>query len=347
MTMQAPYPADTRARGWRFALDTERIRQSDTWAITPAEARPWLLMLWMVAWEQVPCGSLPRDEALIAARIEMPPKLWAKHRAALLRGWDLADDGRRYHRVLTERVVEMMTTRRRESDRKALARARKGDASTEESHGCPTDVPLDNHGTTAGLHPESDTGTGTGTGTYTNTKDTHPLPPLPASPPPSPPPTPAPAASPPAAVAAAPPAPPRKRGGAVSAPGLGVPELVAEGVEPQAAADWLAVRKAKGMPLTVTAWRQTCDEAAKARIAPAEAVRIAAGSGWAGFRADWLHADGAAAAGGGRLSARVAEGAKWSRHLGLDRPSPPPAERRGTAEIIDLEAINAARPALG
>lgn len=166
MTIPAPYPPDTRARGWRYELDYERIRQSDTWALAGPEARPWLLMLWLVAWEQTPCGSLPGDEALIAARIEMPPKLWAKHRAVLLRGWELADDGRRYHRVLTERVIEMMEARRRESDRKALARARKAAGEAKESGGSPTDVPRDNHGTPTGLHPESDTGTGTGTGTY-------------------------------------------------------------------------------------------------------------------------------------------------------------------------------------
>jgi hypothetical protein len=166
----APYPADTRARGWRFEVDTERIRQSDTWALASPESRPWLLMLWMVAWEQTPCGSLPGDERLIAARIDMPVKAWAKHREVLMRGWELADDGRRYHRVLTERVTEMMKARRRESDRKALARARASAATPQEDGKSPTDVPRDKHGTDAGLlpglHPESGTGTGTGTGTY-------------------------------------------------------------------------------------------------------------------------------------------------------------------------------------
>ena len=68
----APYPADTRAKGWRFELDMEQVRQSDTWALSPAEARPWLLLEWAVAWEQTPCGSLPNDDTLIAARLEMP-----------------------------------------------------------------------------------------------------------------------------------------------------------------------------------------------------------------------------------------------------------------------------------
>jgi hypothetical protein len=43
--LEPPYPADTRAAGWRFDLDTTRIRQSDTWTLARPEIRPWLLML--------------------------------------------------------------------------------------------------------------------------------------------------------------------------------------------------------------------------------------------------------------------------------------------------------------
>ena len=164
MTIPAPYPTDTRAKGWRFELDMERARQSDTWAIASPEARPWLLMLWATAWEQTPCGSLPNDDELIAARIGMPAKLFAKHRAILLRKWWLADDGRLYHGVLVQRVTEMMKTRRSEADRKAAARARDAarmaDGVAPDSGG----VPVLSHGTDAGLPPESGTGTGTGTG---------------------------------------------------------------------------------------------------------------------------------------------------------------------------------------
>ncbi len=150
----APYPADTRAKGWRFELDMERVRQSDTWTLAAADAKPWLLLLWATAWEQTPCGSLPSDDALISSRLGMTGKAWAKHKAVLLRRWWLADDGRLYHDVLAERVGEMMRTRRKEADRKALARGKPAQ-----------NVPRDNHGTPKGLHPESGTGTGTGTGT--------------------------------------------------------------------------------------------------------------------------------------------------------------------------------------
>lgn len=161
MSNAAPYPADIRAKGWRFELDHERIRQSDTWALASAEQRPWLLMLWLTAWEQTPCGSLPSSDELIAARIGMPIKTFVKNKPVLMRGWVEKEDGRLYNATLTERVLEMMATRRKETDRKALARLK----TNAESCGNPVVVPWDNNGTDAGIHPESDTGTGTGTGT--------------------------------------------------------------------------------------------------------------------------------------------------------------------------------------
>jgi hypothetical protein len=157
LTFPAPYPADTRAKGWRLELDHERIRQSDTWAITPAEIRPWLLMLWMTAWEQTPCGSLPNDDALIAARIGMAPKAFAKCRDKLMRGWTLADDGRQYHAVLTQRVGEMLERRRKDAERKGKQRGIPP-ASPPNPHGVPRDADVTD-GTSTG------TGTGTGTGT--------------------------------------------------------------------------------------------------------------------------------------------------------------------------------------
>lgn len=155
-----PYPADTRAKGWRFEVDHERIRQSDTWALASPELRPWLLMLWMVAWEQTPCASLPDDEALIAARIGMPAKTLQKHKSVLLRGWQKASDGRLYHATMTERVLAMLEYRRKEAERRNRNRGK--------PHGDP-DV---SRGTPEGQQQEShetpDTGTGTGTTSEAN-----------------------------------------------------------------------------------------------------------------------------------------------------------------------------------
>lgn len=119
-----PYPAATRSKGWRFELDVERIQQSDTWALAAPMARPWLLMIWTVAWQQVPCGSLPSDDELIVARLGIEPEFFAAHRKVLLRGWWLAEDGRLYHDTIVDCVMAMLAARDKERARKAEYRAR-------------------------------------------------------------------------------------------------------------------------------------------------------------------------------------------------------------------------------
>lgn len=156
----APYPADTKAKGWRFELDYERIDQSGTWALAAQagqEARPLLLMQWLVAWRQEPCGSLPSDEEVIAALIGVNFKLWTKYRKVLMRGWWLADDGLLYHPTITARVLEMLDYRRKTAERVAKHKA----AMREKQ--------LGNALPTESLTVKNDTGTGTGTNINTNT----------------------------------------------------------------------------------------------------------------------------------------------------------------------------------
>lgn len=74
---------------------------------------------------------------------------------------------------------------------------------------------------------------------------------------------------------------------AADPPPMTIDDLVDEGVERQHASDWLKVRRAKKAPLTPTAWAGLKAEAEKAGITPAEAVRIAAGESWQGFKAAW------------------------------------------------------------
>jgi hypothetical protein len=159
----APYPADTRAKGWRFELEYERIEQSDTWAI--AEEVPMaqhaLLFMWLAAWKQEPCGSFPNDEAVIRSKCRVPPKLWPALRSVLLRGWWLADDGRLYHPTITARVMEMLEYRRKTAERVAKHKAAKRDE--RAGNALPTQTP--------GV--KNDTGTGTGTGTNLGDTEDH------------------------------------------------------------------------------------------------------------------------------------------------------------------------------
>lgn len=146
---EPPYPKEIRARGWRFELDMERVRASDTWTLADPELRPWLLMLWATAWGNHPIG-LPGDERLIAAQIGMPYRTFQAHREILLRGWTMHADGRLYHATITERVLEMAKNRRHEADRKALQRADKKQRLAEN-------VPTMSRGTPPGVRDQPPT----------------------------------------------------------------------------------------------------------------------------------------------------------------------------------------------
>ncbi|MCG2596121.1 helix-turn-helix domain-containing protein [Achromobacter insuavis] len=92
-------------------------------------------------------------------------------------------------------------------------------------------------------------------------------------------------------------------GGSKPGDTLGVKDLVAVGVDRQHAQDWLKVRKDKKTPLTRTAWDLVVQEAEKAGLSVAEAVRISAENSWAGFRASWMDKAKAEANGGGGAAA--------------------------------------------
>ena len=66
-----------------------------------------------------------------------------------------------------------------------------------------------------------------------------------------------------------------------------VSALIAEGISPQVAEDFITQRKAKRAPLTKTALAGIKNEAAKARITLEDALRTCIERGWQGFKADW------------------------------------------------------------
>lgn len=125
MSVPVPYPADTRAKGWRFEVDMEAVKASDTWLLAKTGAiRGALLLLWSEAWQQTPCGTLPNDDELIALLIDMPTATFAKNRKVLMRGWVEASDGRLYHETITKRVLSMLAKRANDAERSATRRAR-------------------------------------------------------------------------------------------------------------------------------------------------------------------------------------------------------------------------------
>lgn len=149
----APYSADTRARGWRFEVDTEKVKASETWLRAKrGDVKGALLLLWSEAWQQTPCGSLADDDELIALLIDMPAPAFAKHRAVLMRGWWKADDGRLYHDTITERVLAMLAKRAKDAKRAADRRGR-----ADDHPPTPPEVADVSRVTHTGVGPEFDT----------------------------------------------------------------------------------------------------------------------------------------------------------------------------------------------
>lgn len=245
-----PYPATTKAGGFKFELDCERIAQSDTWALASTRQRPLLLMLWFIAWQQTPCGSLPADDVLIAARLGLDADAFQSDKAILLRGWAEASDGRLYHPVITELVLEMMGRKAGNAQRQAAYRQRRQSAGQADDKR-ETDDAVTRYSSVSDNTTTTTITTNTSLSDERDSTNTH------------------------------------ASGKGKSKAALGVADLVAEGVEQQHAEDWLKVRTAKRAPLTQTAWDDVKAEAAKAGITPADAVRVSATNSWQGFRATW------------------------------------------------------------
>ena len=248
-----PYPADTRAKGWRFEIDYEKVEQSDTWSLA-AEipmAQPALVMMWLMAWKETPVGSYPNDENLIRAKCKLPPAVWAKVRDVCMRGWWVATDGRLYHDTIVLRVEAMLVKRAKYAKRTADNRARRTESGV--SH---TDVTRDTPVTHAGPACEFDT-KHQAPSTRTEEEKT-------------------------------PKAPRKRRAAAAEQQLVSVGDLMSEGVSQQHATDWLLVRKGKSLPLTQTAWDGVKAQATEAGLSLDEAVRISAVNGWGGFKASWV-----------------------------------------------------------
>ena len=277
-----PYPATTEPGGFNFELDYERIVQSDTWALAVAPyQRPLLLMLWFVAWQQNPCGSLPTDDVLIAVRLGLSLDEFQQAKPILLRGWTEASDGRLYHPTLTELVLGMIGRKARETQRKAAYRQRQREGNL--SRGTNVGQSGDGRGNTPEDTRDSNGSDDTTTTTITTTINE----------------------SIPDGIDSV---KTRKTTGALS-----LSDLVAEGVDKQHAEDWLTVRKVRRAPLTRAAWDDVKTEATKAGITPAEAVRIAATRSWQGFQASWLEINNKG------TSSSNARSSRHSRHSGFDQ----------------------------
>jgi hypothetical protein len=112
MTAELPaplVPPEVDLTDFRFMpLDVRRLRDSDLAALTEPEAFRAAVLLWGAAWHQVPAGSLPDDNRVLAvlAGYGRVVKEWLRFREGALHGFVKCSDGRLYHTVVCEKALE-------------------------------------------------------------------------------------------------------------------------------------------------------------------------------------------------------------------------------------------------
>ncbi len=120
-----PVPAECDLRGMPFMpFDLVRLFDSDMYALSNGEEFKAGFTLWGKSFLQVPAGSLPKEDKILA-HLSGAGMRWPKVKAMAMRGWVKATDGRLYHPVVVEKVKEAWAARCMQRSRTAAARAAK------------------------------------------------------------------------------------------------------------------------------------------------------------------------------------------------------------------------------
>ena len=82
-------------------LDTTRLLDSDLFALSNGDEFKAAVALWCKSWSQLPGGSLPTDDRVLA-HLSGAGSRWKKVKAMALCGWILYEDGHLYHPIVAE-----------------------------------------------------------------------------------------------------------------------------------------------------------------------------------------------------------------------------------------------------
>lgn len=280
-----PVPPEVDLRDFGFMpVDVVRVRDSQLNA-EQSPAENWAaFLLWCASWHQVPAGSIPDSDvwqatqAGYARRGKIDPE-WHDVRDGARRGYVTCNDGRLYHPVVCEKVLEAWESKmarhartaaataarlaKKQEDEDAQSKRRRGSRTSRATSGEPSrESPRERD-----VHQGTETGTEILSISPTSVGESTPSSSTPESPP-----TQAPAASPPA----------RKR--AAAAPALPCPEDVAGDVWTA----WLDLRRKKRAPVSDVVLQQARKEAALAKLSLEQFLRIWCFRGSQGLHADWI-----------------------------------------------------------
>lgn len=118
-------PAEVDLSGMPFMpLDVARVLDSDLFALSTGEEFKAAVSLWCKSWTQVPAGSLPNNDRVLA-HLSSTGARWGKVKVQALHGWQLCSDGRLYHAVIAEKALIAWGERLVYLDRQAADAERK------------------------------------------------------------------------------------------------------------------------------------------------------------------------------------------------------------------------------
>lgn len=116
-------PPDCDLRGMPYMpLDITRLFDSDFYVHSTGDEFKAAVTLWGKAFLQVPAGSLPDDDRVLAHLSNAGAK-WKKVRSMALRGFVKCMDGRLYHPTVCEKALDAWKARQAQRERTDAARA--------------------------------------------------------------------------------------------------------------------------------------------------------------------------------------------------------------------------------
>ncbi len=150
-------PTHVELKDFRYMpLLAQRLRDSKMVSSVSAEEFRSAVLLWAAAWHQTPAGSLPDDDGELAqlAGYGFVLRAWKKVRKGALRGYVKCSDGRLYHPVAAELVMEAWDTKLAGIWRKECDRLRKENKKRREDRRKELPIPTFDEWKSAGMPSE-------------------------------------------------------------------------------------------------------------------------------------------------------------------------------------------------
>lgn len=104
-------------------LDVRRLLTSTTWieAAKDGKLGHALICLWCESWQQIPAGSLPNNDVVLARLSMCEEETWNRIKIKAMDGFTLCSDDRFYHHVVIEKAVNAYNSKLARKERTSAA----------------------------------------------------------------------------------------------------------------------------------------------------------------------------------------------------------------------------------